>query len=41
MLTQMTFWAQEYAVHPHDLETAQKFVDSLRFGAIEQTVVLG
>jgi len=32
MLTQMTFWAQEYAVYPHDLETAQKFVDSLRFG---------
>lgn len=32
MLTQMTFWAQEYAVHPHDLETAQKFVDVLRYG---------
>lgn len=32
MLTQMTFWAQEYAVHPHDLETAQKFVDALRYG---------
>lgn len=31
-LTQMTFWAQEYSVHPHDLETAQKFVDSLRYG---------
>lgn len=32
MLTQMTFWAQEYAVHPQDLETAQKFVDALRYG---------
>jgi Flp pilus assembly protein TadD len=31
-LTQMTFWAQEYAVHPQDLETAQKFVDALRYG---------
>ncbi len=32
MLTQMTFWAQEYSVHPQDLETAQKFVDTLRYG---------
>ena len=32
MLAQMTFWAQESAIHPDDLETAQKFVDALRFG---------
>lgn len=31
-LTQMTFWAQEYEMHPQDLETAQKFVDALRLG---------
>ncbi len=32
MLSQMTFWAREYQIHPTDLEAAQKFVDALRLG---------
>lgn len=32
VLSQMTFWAQEYQNHPNDLESAQKFVDALRHG---------
>ncbi|MES1198738.1 MAG: tetratricopeptide repeat protein [Pseudomonadota bacterium] len=32
MLSQMTFWAQEYTNFPNDLEAAQKFSESLRKG---------
>lgn len=32
MLSQMTFWAREYQIHPNDLESAQKFVEALRLG---------
>ncbi|MET0181743.1 MAG: tetratricopeptide repeat protein [Caulobacterales bacterium] len=32
LLTQMTFWAQEYAAYPTDLEAGQKFSEALRLG---------
>jgi Flp pilus assembly protein TadD len=32
MLTQMAFWASEYAAFPNDLEAAQKFAEALRLG---------
>lgn len=32
MLTQMTFWAQEYAAQPNDLEAARRFSEVLRAG---------
>jgi len=32
MLTQMTFWAQEYTNYPDDLEAVQKFSEALRKG---------
>lgn len=32
LLTQMSFWAQEYTAFPNDLEAAQKFSEVLRLG---------
>lgn len=32
MLTQMAFWAQEYAANPDDIEAARSFSETLRLG---------
>jgi Flp pilus assembly protein TadD len=39
MLTQMTFWAQEYAAHPEDIEAARRFTEALRLGGRAERAV--
>ncbi|MEJ0060024.1 MAG: tetratricopeptide repeat protein [Terricaulis sp.] len=39
MLTQMTFWAQEYSAHPEDIETARRFTEALRLGGRSERAV--
>jgi Flp pilus assembly protein TadD len=39
MLSQMTFWAQEYSAHPEDIDAARHFTEALRLGGRAERAV--